>query len=81
MELEALEAIYADLFAVVSQRGDGDGAPLAWKVHLEPTEGGEGEVNHGGLGFGGTREHPRQQQQQRKQSLLVTYRRLSASAM
>lgn len=46
MELEALEAIYADLFSVVSQRGEG--APLEWKVHLEPTEGGEGEVNHGG---------------------------------
>ncbi|CAN0183473.1 unnamed protein product [Hapterophycus canaliculatus] len=42
MELEALEAIYADLFSVTSEK-----PKLAWKVHLEPTEGGEGEVNHG----------------------------------
>eukprot|EP00752_Nemacystus_decipiens_P008210 g7342.t1 len=49
MELEALEAIYADLFTVVSQKGEG--APLEWKVHLEPTEGGEGEINHVGIDF------------------------------
>ncbi|CAM9570014.1 unnamed protein product, partial [Ectocarpus sp. 13 AM-2016] len=35
MELEALEAIYVDLFSIVSEK------PLEWKVHLEPTEGGE----------------------------------------
>ncbi len=51
MELEALEAIYADLFSVVSVRGEG--TPLEWKVHLEPTEGGEGEVNHGKCDIGG----------------------------
>ncbi|CAM9937686.1 unnamed protein product [Ectocarpus sp. 12 AP-2014] len=45
MELEALEAIYADLFSIVSEK------PLEWKVHLEPTEGGEGEVNHVGIDF------------------------------
>ncbi|CAM9654179.1 unnamed protein product [Pylaiella littoralis] len=45
MELEALEAIYADLFTVVSEK------PLEWKVHLEPTEGGEGETNHVGIDF------------------------------
>lgn len=41
MELEALEAIYAEAFSVTSEK------PLEWKVHLEPTEGGVGEVNHG----------------------------------
>lgn len=41
MEVEALEAIYADAFAVTSE------APLAWRIHLEPTEGAAGEVNHG----------------------------------
>lgn len=41
MELEALEAIYAEAFSITSEK------PLEWKVHLEPTEGGVGEVNHG----------------------------------
>lgn len=41
MEVEALEAIYADAFEKTSE------SPLAWKIHLEPTEGGVGEVNHG----------------------------------
>lgn len=41
MEVEALEAIYADAFTVMSEK------PLEWRVHLQPTEGGMGEVNHG----------------------------------
>lgn len=41
MELEALEAIYADAFSMTSEK------PLEWRIHLEPTEGGAGEVNHG----------------------------------
>ncbi|CAN0098869.1 unnamed protein product, partial [Laminaria digitata] len=43
MELEALEAIYAEAFSITSEK------PLEWKVHLEPTEGGVGEVNHVGV--------------------------------
>lgn len=45
MELEALEAIYAEAFSIISEK------PLEWKVHLEPTEGGVGEVNHVGIDF------------------------------
>lgn len=41
MEVEALEAIYAEAFTVIVEK------PLEWKVHLQPTEGGAGEVNHG----------------------------------
>ena len=41
MEVEALEAIYAEAFSVTNEK------PLEWKVHLEPTEGGFGETNHG----------------------------------
>lgn len=41
MELEALEAIYADAFTMTSEN------PLEWRVHLEPSEGGAGDVNHG----------------------------------
>lgn len=41
MEVEALEAIYAEAFSVTN------GSPLEWKVHLEPTEGGSGEASHG----------------------------------
>lgn len=45
MELEALEAIYADAFSMTSEK------PLEWRIHLEPTEGGAGEVNHVGINF------------------------------
>ena len=41
MEVEALEAIYAEAFTVTNDN------PLEWKVHLEPTEGGSGEASHG----------------------------------
>ncbi|CAM9649491.1 unnamed protein product [Ascophyllum nodosum] len=45
MEVEALEAIYAEAFSVTNEK------PLEWKVHLEPTEGGFGETNHVGIDF------------------------------